>query len=211
MDNKKQNQWSTYSTASRHGYLDESSYHFSANKHHKLFTDWINSNFSGNDLKIIDLGCGNGRVVELLNHPTNKLNNFNYIGYDINTFCLDKAREKYKNYKNIKFIELDIEYEKLVEKADVIYIDSILPMFENPYETILELLDMCNYIFFNRTSINPSDNDDVKQTNQWSGMDKGQVSWVMYEKKLNNFIQENKLNIETIDTDTFILITTKNE
>ena len=111
MSGKQHNQWARYTVAREHRYLDDASYTKESNKHHKVFSKWLNTNFSGENLKIIDIGCGNGRVLEIINNPpTSILNNINYIGYDINTFCLDKAIKRYKNCKNVKFIELDIDY-----------------------------------------------------------------------------------------------------
>ena len=209
MSGKQHNQWARYTVAREHRYLDDASYTKESNKHHKVFSKWLNTNFSGENLKIIDIGCGNGRVLEIINNPpTSILNNINYIGYDINTFCLDKAIKRYKNCKNVKFIELDIDYEKIDEKVDIIYIDSILPMLKNPYKTVLELLNICDYIFFNRTTIHLGDMDDIQQTNEWAGMDKEQVSWVMVEKKLNNFLEKNNLKIEVLDYERIYLNST---
>jgi len=55
-------------------------------------------------LRVLDVGCGNGRFVEFLekNHVQ-----FTYLGSDSDTYLLDKARERY-NSQQVQFIQNDI-------------------------------------------------------------------------------------------------------
>lgn len=57
-------------------------------------------------IKILDLGCGNGRFYEFIKK---ELPNIDYTGVDINNDLLRKAKEK---YKDARFIKKDI-FEKL--------------------------------------------------------------------------------------------------
>jgi len=50
--------------------------------------------------------------------------------------------------------------------------------------------------------------DDIQQTNEWAGMAEEQVSWVMSEKKLNNFLEKNNLKIEVLDYERIYLNST---
>ncbi len=57
-----------------------------------------------NDMKIADLGCGNGRFFEFLR----KNRQINYIGVDNSKNLLDLAKKKYKKEKNTQFLEGDL-------------------------------------------------------------------------------------------------------
>jgi SAM-dependent methyltransferase len=58
-------------------------------------------------LKVLDLGCGNGRFAGYL---ISKINNFSYKGYDTNNDLLSEARNKYNSggCNELKFINRDI-------------------------------------------------------------------------------------------------------
>ncbi len=48
---------------------------------------------------ILDLGCGNGRLFELI-----KDRKISYVGIDSSKKFIEIAREKYKNYTNVRFL-----------------------------------------------------------------------------------------------------------
>ena len=52
--------------------------------------------------KILDLGCGNGRLFKLF-----KSKDIDYIGVDLSKKLIEIAREKYKDYPNVKFLVRD--------------------------------------------------------------------------------------------------------
>jgi len=54
------------------------------------------------DDKILDLGCGNGRLVELFE------DSINYIGVDNCQPLIAKARDRYKDRKGVRFMVADI-------------------------------------------------------------------------------------------------------
>ena len=57
-------------------------------------------------IKILDLGCGNGRFFEFIN---SRITNINYVGVDINNDLLREAEEKYTRKNGVvKFIKKDI-------------------------------------------------------------------------------------------------------
>jgi len=59
------------------------------------------ANYIKNEDKILDYGCGNGRLLEIL-----KNKNINYTGVDISGKLIKLAKEKYEN-KNTKFIKIN--------------------------------------------------------------------------------------------------------
>lgn len=60
-----------------------------------------------NDFRVNDFGCGYGHLVEILRKK--KFNNYQYYGYDISNFMINFSKQKYKNFKNIKFVNGGIE------------------------------------------------------------------------------------------------------
>lgn len=54
------------------------------------------ANYAKNGDKILDFGCGNGRLLELF-----KDKDIEYLGLDVSQKLIDKAREKYQNDKYI--------------------------------------------------------------------------------------------------------------
>lgn len=83
------------------------------------------------DLKIegniLDIGCGNGNLCELLSD-----NKYNYYGIDYSIDAIETAKEKYKNNKNANFwhmsadkLEFDNEFfDFIIIKAVLTVIDS---------------------------------------------------------------------------------------
>ncbi len=53
------------------------------------------------ELKVLDLGCGNGRFYGFLLNALQKP--FSYVGLDTNQFLIERAKERY-NYPNAQFI-----------------------------------------------------------------------------------------------------------
>ena len=52
--------------------------------------------------KVLDLGCGNGRLFELFRDKK-----IDYIGIDLSKKLIEIARDKYKDYPNVKFLVRD--------------------------------------------------------------------------------------------------------
>ncbi len=52
--------------------------------------------------KVIDLGCGNGRLVKAFKKPVS------YTGVDLSKKLINIAQEKYKDDKDVKFIRSDV-------------------------------------------------------------------------------------------------------
>jgi len=65
----------------------------------------INDVLKNEKIKILDLGCGNGRFLE---HIKKSFSNYEYVGIDENEALLKEALGTNKNNKNAKFIKKDI-------------------------------------------------------------------------------------------------------
>lgn len=79
--------------------------------------DFFKNTLQGNDLDILDIGCGNGRIYDFVKDNTN-----NYVGVDISKSLLDEANSKYPNQKFIEGNVLDDLSGKLEnQKFDVIF------------------------------------------------------------------------------------------
>ena len=77
------------------------------------------SNYLNNNryAEIHDIGCSDGLLAQSIN-----LDNTKYFGYDIDAFNINKAKKKFKNYKNIIFYCNSIENIKVTNKINKIFI-----------------------------------------------------------------------------------------
>lgn len=84
---------------------------------HDLWLAYKNVRENNREIKILDLGCGNGRLLDFLKEK-DYWNNINYTGLDPSSKLMQICQENYK-YENIKFIINDgIHIEKyLAEKT----------------------------------------------------------------------------------------------
>ena len=196
---KNSKPWSEYSVALEHGYLDDFSYKTELSGHHAIFSAWILDYFQTMDITISNIGCGNRRVINFLDMKKIK----KYYGYDLNNHCLLKAEKIYKSLNNVEFIHFDIDESNLVNKTDVVYIDSTLTMVENPYEILYKLLNISNCIFLNRTSLYKSEE---KMTHRWSGMEEDSTNWKFSKKNMKKFAKKNKLELILVSSNSFALV-----
>lgn len=70
--------------------------------------------------KVLDLGCGNGRLYELFKDLSTR-----YIGIDKSEILIKRAREKWKNY-SAKFLVGDILDSSNKEKFDAVFLIAVL-------------------------------------------------------------------------------------
>ena len=91
----------------------------------KSLTEALSSTVPGDDVQLLDFGCGCGYMVEVLN--TLLPNKFNYTGADFSKNMLQIAR---KAYPNTKYLELDIRkidlpdlsYEAVLSSAVLLHV-----------------------------------------------------------------------------------------
>lgn len=63
------------------------------------------------DKKILDFGCGNGRLLEIL-----KNKNINYVGVDVSMKLIDLAQNKLQSkkwFRDVRFLKLEHDFRKL--------------------------------------------------------------------------------------------------
>ncbi|MES2573659.1 MAG: methyltransferase domain-containing protein [Bacteroidota bacterium] len=96
------------------------------------------------EIKIVDVGCGNGDMLRTLADYGLK-NNFNFklIGIDANDFTINYARKLSENYSNISFQCEDIFSKAFSElKYDIVLCTLTLHHFKN--ENIISLMNVFN-------------------------------------------------------------------
>ncbi len=77
--------------------------------------------YAKDDQKILDIGCGNGRLFSIL-----KDKNINYLGIDNCQELIDIAKEKYKNFDKGKFAVEDLLEMSFDKEFDLIFIIAVL-------------------------------------------------------------------------------------
>lgn len=98
----------------------------------------------GNEITIVDVGCGNGDILRILADFGLK-NHFNFklIGIDANKFTVNYAQKLSKEYPNISFQCVDIFSEAFAElKQDIILCTLTLHHFKD--DEIIQLLTVFN-------------------------------------------------------------------
>lgn len=94
----------------------------------------ISENFKNENIKILDLGCGPGELIEELN---NKLNKFDITGVDFSEKMLEVSK---KRNPNAKHIQMDVaELNKLNDKFNIIICTHSLPYYKEPEKVMIEL------------------------------------------------------------------------
>jgi len=85
--------------------------------------------------RVLEAGCGNGTMTQFL------LDREFVLSVDVNTAHLEKLKERYKDYKNVSVLNLDLADPTLAERADR-GIDTVLCLnvleHIEPHEQVLE-------------------------------------------------------------------------
>lgn len=114
--------------------------------------DAINKNLT--DVKsIIDVGCGDGYLLELINH---KFSNLNLTGIDIDKYFIEKASRDY----TFKFINEDGEIAK--NEGDIILSNLSLHHFENPIKLIKNLYENSNNALIISDQLRPKTQEELE-------------------------------------------------
>ena len=104
--------------------------------------------------RVLDIGCGNGRLGEYL---YNKFTRLEYVGIDFSEILLNDAKSKLEPFTNFELIQVDITDENWVRKLPVTKFDIItllatlhhIPSFQlrtNVLKSIARLLKKTSYL-----------------------------------------------------------------
>jgi 2-polyprenyl-3-methyl-5-hydroxy-6-metoxy-1,4-benzoquinol methylase len=98
----------------------------------ELINNYFNNENKYN--RVLDVGCGPVLLYPKLLNDSNE-----YIVLDLAQSNLDKIKQEYNNYSNIKYICSDIDSFDTIEKYDVIICSGSLEYTDKPIENILKL------------------------------------------------------------------------
>jgi len=186
-------QWSLESVHYAHGYQN-----IEKSDVHNNFTNWLNKNYEDEKIKIVDIGGGNGRVCLNIDKNIGE-----YYCLDLNQENIRAGQNFFKDDKRIKFLNFDIDNQELDILCDVVYIDSVLTMLEEPFEDLLKLSKISNYIFINRTKFLENT---IKSNNLWGGMKQPSSLWSFDYQTVFNFCISNDLELIINDDVSFVII-----
>jgi hypothetical protein len=117
------------------------------------------------------------------------------------------SNQFFKDEKQFKSILFDIDIEEILPICDVIYIDSVLTMLENPLIILDKLMNSCEYIFINRTDLGFTDT--IKTSSQWGGMDKNSTFWQFSSKTIIDFVDKNNCSLKELQNGVFVIKSNK--
>lgn len=199
--------WSTKEVAMAHNYLE-----INETSHLNKFIEYCNdllpsvhSDFMG--IKILDLGCGNGRLAISLNKLLN--NQYIYVGIDINEDALNAGRKiNPKDGSTIKLLNFDVDKtpwnndtilmhgdgnENLI-KYDICLIDSTLHMFYKPLDVLNEVSKFCNIIYITRNKLELSSGIQMGLF-KWGGMVEDSPYWKFSQELFDNWARFRNMNV----------------
>jgi SAM-dependent methyltransferase len=187
-------QWSLESVHYSHGYQNIEK---SDPDVHVNFSNWLDINYGDKKIKIVDIGGGNGRVCLSINKNIEE-----YYCLDLNQENIRAGQNFFKDDKRIKFINFDIDNQELDIECDVVYIDSVLTMVEEPFKDLLKLSKISNFIFINRTIFYENT---IKSGNLWGGMKEPSTLWTFDYQTMLDFCSNNNLELIIISESSFVI------
>ena len=191
-------QWSLDSVVYAHNY---DSIQYTSPSHHDIFINWINSEFN-KKIDVIDIGGGNGRIYIPLKPYVN-----NYTNLDLSPKLVEISNEFFKNDPSFRSVLFDVDVESIPQSCDVIYIDSVLTMLEDPILTLTKLIDSCEFIFINRTDLGFPQT--IKTSYQWGGMSDNSPLWQFNIKTIIDFVEKYNSSLKILQKGVFVIQTNK--
>ena len=191
-------QWSLSSVFYAHNYniIEES-------QAHSNFKNWILNHYGDMKIKVVDIGGGNGRVCLSIDKSVSE-----YWCLDINDENIKVGKEFFKTDKRINFLKFDIDESELNIQCDVVYIDSVLTMLEEPFEALKKFIKVSDLIFVNRTELKDNTN---KTEFKWGGMSTSSTLWSFSYNSILDFCNNNNLELIIIDNYTFVIKNNNNK
>jgi SAM-dependent methyltransferase len=187
-------QWSLESVHYSHGYQNIEK---SDPDVHVNFSNWLDINYVDKKIKIVDIGGGNGRVCLSINKNIEE-----YWCLDLNEANIKAGQNFFKDDERIKFINFDVDNQELDIECDVVYIDSVLTMIEDPFGALIKFSKVSDFTFVNRTEMKEEKN---KTKNKWGGMTLPSTLWSFSYNSILEFCKENNLHLYVIDQKTFLI------
>jgi predicted RNA methylase len=153
-------------------------------------------------IKVVDIGGGNGRVCLSIDKNINE-----YWCLDINDENIKIGKEFFKTDKRINFLNFDIDKSELDIECNVVYIDSVLTMIEEPFDALSKFAKVSDFTFVNRTELKENTN---KSKNIWGGMSFPSTLWSFSYNSILDFCEENNFELFVINKSTFLIKNKKN-
>ena len=191
-------QWALDEVCIQHGYDDLDSMEIDP---HVSFINWLKKDYNKEEVGIVDVGCGSGRLLKFL--PENVKC---YVGVDINQRCINTAKEYFEENDRVKFHLFDIEEENLKEviesKINIIYFDSTFTLLNRPLECLSKLFEFCDVVYLGRT---PYDEVVTNVTpHKWTGMNCLSCNWKFSRNDLEKNIPDGWDVIDINETDVIL-------
>ena len=164
---------------------------------HDEFINWIRKVFKDKK-KVVDLGGGNGRILHKLKPYISE-----YYSLDLNKDNIEVGRNFFKD-ENIHFQIFDIDEDEININTDIVLIDSVLTMINDPFGCLTKCLKVADYIFLNRTPLN-NITESKKEFYDWGFMKEKSILWKFSFYEINDFCEKNNLNLDIINSSTFII------
>lgn len=198
--------WSTEAVSIAHKYNEVKDYH-----HLDKFVEFCNNMPFGGacihsdwpGIKILDLGCGNARVVITLNNNLNKDIKYKYIGTDINEFALEAGRThlEVRSGSYFELLNFDVDDVPWKERKvastyrhNICLIDSTLHMFYNPIDVLKECSKYCDTIYITRNKLEIDSG--IRQGQfKWGGMTENSPYWAFSKQFFNEFAKNSNRTI----------------
>jgi len=198
--------WATQEVSAAHKYDDVIDYH-----HLDQFVEFCNnipfgaaqlhSNWPG--IKILDLGCGNARVILALNNKLDSKQRYFYIGTDINEYALNAGRRVLKAREGSHFELLNFDVDNIpweepkvasTYRHNICLIDSTLHMFYNPIGVLNECDKYCDTIYITRNKLELQTGI-YQGMFKWGGMTNDSPYWQFSKQFFDDFATKTNRDI----------------
>jgi len=135
--------------------------------------NYINSNLQYYQYNIIDIGCGNGKIVYDLQNKLNRT--FTYTGVDCNSELINMAKNEFKDVSNVNFVNENVDLVDLSffdNYVNYIFLfESTLCMVNNPKQILNKVSKLTDDIILNKTWIYKDKNEYIYDIPmKWEGM-----------------------------------------
>lgn len=167
-------------------------------KFYKSIVNYL-KNLNLKEYKILDFGCGNGRI--FLSFEKDLKKKITYVGFDCNKYLIEIAKKHFKQNNNVSFFYKNIDkvtFDDLLPYKNWIFLfDSTFSMIENPKRMLNIIKNLTSNIILSRTLIirlntlkiffNKELQDGcVNVPFKWPGMEKKSPRWKFSYKFLQD-------------------------